>query len=250
VSLLRRFFYLFIDDFRWVGTLAILFAWRRAALYSTRAWKIIWSFIAAHILLVSLLGGAELERYLLPILPLVYLAMGAAFEIVRPRWRYLGAAALASGLLAGLFLNPPFPFPYENNLALVDFVNLHRSAAQALEKSYPDKTIYTAWPLTGALRNPAFGYVDRAMSTAETSDLHFSTLNALSPGSVDVLVLYSRTWEPSWGVLQWPALRDFLGRFYEYQREMTPAEVRQRFGLVSVQRWTRRGQWIEIFSRP
>ena len=30
-----------------------------AALYSTRAWKIAWCFIAAHILLVSLLGGAD-----------------------------------------------------------------------------------------------------------------------------------------------------------------------------------------------
>ena len=28
--------------------------------------------------------------------------------------------------------------------------------------------------------------------------------------SLDVLVLYSRTWEPGWGVLQWPAIRDFL----------------------------------------
>ena len=249
VALLRRFFYLFIADFRWVGSLAILFAWRRAALYSTRAWKIVWCFIAAHIVLVSLLGGAELERYLLPVLPLVYIAMGAAFQVVRPRWRYLGEAALACGLLVGLFLNPPFPFPYENNLAVVDFVQLHRAAAQFLEKSYPGKTIYTAWPLTQALRNPAFGYVDRAMSAAETSDLHFSTLNALDPRSVDVLVLYSRTWEPSWGVLQWPALRHFLSRFYEYEREMTPAEVRQRFGLVPVQRWTRGGQWIEIFSR-
>ena len=46
-------------------------------------------------------------------------------------------SGLASGLLAGLFLNPPFPFPYENNLALVDFVDLHRSAAQFLEKAYP-----------------------------------------------------------------------------------------------------------------
>ncbi len=250
VALLRRIFYLFIDDFRWVGSIAILFAWRRAKLYTTLAWKIVWGFIAAHILLVSLLGGAELERYLLPILPLVYIAMGAAFQLVRPRWRYLGEAALACGLLAGVFLNPPFPFPYENNLAVVDFVQLHRAAAQFLEKSYPDKTVYTAWPLTQALRNPAFGYVDRAMSAAETSDLHFSTLNALNPRSVDVLVLYSRTWEPSWGVLQWPALRGFLSRFYQYEREMTPAEVRQRFGLVPVQRWTRGGQWIEIFSRP
>ena len=44
VALLRRFYYLFIDDFRWVGSLAIVFAWKRARLYSTRAWKIIWLF--------------------------------------------------------------------------------------------------------------------------------------------------------------------------------------------------------------
>ncbi len=88
VALLRRFYYLFIDDFRWVGSIAIFFAWKQARLYSTRAWKITWGFIAAHILLVSLLGGATLERYLLPVLPLVYIAMGAAFQLVRPRWRY------------------------------------------------------------------------------------------------------------------------------------------------------------------
>jgi 4-amino-4-deoxy-L-arabinose transferase-like glycosyltransferase len=250
VALLRRFYYLFMDDFRWVGSIAILVAWKRARLYSTRAWKITWCFIAAHILLVSLLGGATLERYLLPVLPLAYIAMGAAFQLVRPRWRYAGVAALAGGLVAGLFLNPPFPFPYENNLALVDFVHLHRAAAQFLEKSYPDKTVYTAWPLTQALRNPAFGYVDHAMSAAETSDLHFSTLQALNANSVGVLVLYSRTWQPSWGVLQWPPVRHFLSRFYEYEREMTPAEVRRHFGLAPVQRWTRRGQWIEIFARP
>lgn len=250
VALLRRIYYLFLDDLRWVGALAILFAWKRSTVYSTRGWKIAWCFIAAHILLVSLLGGAELERYLLPVLPLLYIAMAAAFQLLSPRRRYLGVAALGAGLLTGLFLNPPFPFPYENNLSLVDFVDLHRTAAQFLEKSYAGKNIYTAWPLTQALRNPAFGYVDGAMSATETSDLHVSTLDALNPRAVNVLVLYSRTWEPRWGVLRWPPLRNFLSRFYDYEREMTPAEVSRHFGLVPVQRWTRRGQWIEIFARP
>jgi hypothetical protein len=249
VALLRRFFYLFISDFRWVGTLAVFLAWKRSAIYATRGWKIVWCFIAAHMLLVSLLGGATLERYLLPIIPLVYIAMGAALQLAGPRWRYAGIATLAAGLVTGNFLNPPFPFPYENNLAMADFVDLHRTAARFLERSFPSKTIYTAWPLTQALRDPSFGYVDQAMSAAETSDLHVSTLNALNPQPVDVLVLYSRTWEPSWGVLQWRPLRDFLSRFYNYEREMNPDEVRQHFGLVPVERWTRRGQWIEIFAR-
>jgi 4-amino-4-deoxy-L-arabinose transferase-like glycosyltransferase len=250
LTLLRRLYYLFLDDFRWVGTIAILLAWRRERLYTTRAWKIVWSFIAAHVLLVSLLGGAGLERYLLPVLPPVYLAMAAAFAVMNPPWRIIGIAVMAVGLLAGLFLNPPFPMPFENNLAMADFVELHRDAAQFLENSYPEKTIYTAWPLTQALRDPAFGYVDRKLSAAETSDLRVSTLNALNPKGVDVLVLYSRTWEPSWGVLQWAPARDFLQRFYEYERQMTPAEVHQHFGLVPVHRWTRRGQWIEVYARP
>ena len=69
----------------------------------------------------------------------------------------------------------------------------------------------------------------RKLSAAETSDLRFSTLNALNPKGVDVLVLYSRTWEPAWGVLQWAPAREFLQRFYEYERQMTPAEVRRAF---------------------
>jgi hypothetical protein len=133
---------------------------------------------------------------------------------------------------------------------MVDFVELHRDAAHFIEKSYPERTIYTAWPLTQALRDPAFGYVDRKLSATETSDLHFSTLNGLNPKGVDVLVLYSRTWEPGWGVLQWAPAREFLQRFYEYEPQMTPAEVRRHFGLVSVRRWTRRGQWIEVYARP
>jgi len=250
LSLLRRIFYLFVDDFRWVGTLAILVAWRRERLYATRAWKIVWCIIAAHVFLVSLLGGAGLERYLLPVLPLVYAAMAAAFAIIARPWRIIGVSAMAVGLLAGLFLNPAFPMPFENNLAMVDFVELHRAAARFLEESYPEKTIYTAWPLTQALRDPQFGYVNRKLSAAETSDLHFSTLNAIDPKGVDVLVLYSRTWEPGWGVLQWTPARDFLQRFYEYERQMTLAEVRQHFGLISVRRWTRRGQWVEVYAGP
>jgi len=80
-------------------------------------------FIGGHVLLVSLLGGAELERYLLPVLPLVYIAMGA-----RGPWCvHSGAHRLDRGSLPvvdGLVRDPPYPFPLENNLGMVDFVEL------------------------------------------------------------------------------------------------------------------------------
>jgi hypothetical protein len=249
VSIVRRIYYLFLADFRWAGSFAIVLAWRRTSIFSTRAWKITWLFIGAHTLMVSVLGGAELERYLLPVVPLVYLAMSAAWSTAPGAPRILGLGAVCAGLLFGLFTNPPFPFPYENNLAMVDFVRLHGDAARYLEGRYPNETIYTAWPLTQALRDPVFGYVDQKLSAAETGDLRRSTLEAIDPQRVNVLVLYSRTWEPDWGVLRWPPVEQFLARYYEYGREMTADEVRQHFGLVQVRRWTQGGQWIEIYAR-
>jgi hypothetical protein len=248
LSLIRRIYYLFIADFRWAGSVAILVAWRRSAVYASRQWKITWLFIGAHALMVSVLGGASLERYLLPVIPLVYVGMIAAWSTVPAFPRIAGFAAVAAGLLAGLFVNPPFPFPFENNLAMVDFVQLHRNTAQYLERTYPSKTVYTAWPLTQALRDPVFGYVDQKLSAAETSDLRRSTLEAIDPKTVDVLVLYSRTWEPEWGALHWPFVEQFLARFYEYERQMNTDEVRQHFGLEQVRRWTQGGQWIEVYA--
>jgi len=167
-----------------------------------------------------------------------------------PLWRTVAIATAAAGLFAGLFINPPFPFPFENNLAMVDFVALHRTAAQFLEKNAADKAIYTAWPLTAALRNPAFGYVGEGLGVVETSDLRYSTLQKIDPLAADMLVLYSRTWEPSWGVLRWRAVQEFLKRFYAYEPEMDSAAVRAHFGLQEVARWSRRGQWIEVYARP
>jgi 4-amino-4-deoxy-L-arabinose transferase-like glycosyltransferase len=249
LCLLRRIYYLFLADFRWVGTVAIVLAWKKTRIYSNRGWRITWLFIGAHVLMVSVLGGAELERYLLPVLPLVYVAMGAGWSVLRPLWRNISIGAVAAGLLAGLIINPPFPFPFENNLAMVDFVELQQTAAQFLERTYSNRRIYTAWPLTQALRDPSFGYVERKLSPAETGDLRYSTLRAIDPQAVDVLVLYSRTWEPEWGVLRFGAIQRFLHHFYEYEPQMNSAQVREQFNLTPVQRWTRRGQWVEVYSR-
>jgi 4-amino-4-deoxy-L-arabinose transferase-like glycosyltransferase len=249
ICLIRRIYYLFIADCRWAGSIAIVYAWKKSRIYANRDWNITGTFIGAHVLLVSLLGGAELERYLLPVLPLVYIAMAAAWAILRPFWRNAGVITVSAGLLIGMFVNPPYPFPLENNLAMVDFVELHHNAAEFLESSYPAKTVYTAWPLTAALRDPRFGFVEHKLSTAETSDLRYSTLNAIDPKGVDVLVLYSRTWEPSWGVLQRPEVEHFLQHFYDYERQMNADEVRQHFGLMPVKRWTQRGQFIEVYAR-
>ena len=68
--------------------------------------------------MVSLLGGAELERYLLAGdsagLHRDGRGMVRAVSVAHAR---VSIVAVSPGCLLGLFLNPPFPFPYENNLA-------------------------------------------------------------------------------------------------------------------------------------
>ena len=246
-AFLRRFYYLFAADLRWVGCIAIVYGWRRGV-FAHVGWKVVGAFAAFHVMEVTVLGGAELERYLLPVVPLFYMACAAGWTSFAPLWRNVSVAALCLGLLAGLAINPPYPFPFENNLAMADFVALHKAAAEYLEQTYPGESVHTAWPLTAALRTPEFGYVHRAMKTVETSDLHFSTLNKLDPGKVQVLAMYSRTQEDGW-IMSNAWVREFLARYFDYERQMTSIECRRKFGLFSVMRWTRRGQWIEIYAR-
>jgi len=250
LSLLRRMYDLFLANFRWIGALALIAAWLKHGFPRNRAARIALIVGAGHVLLVSVLGGATLERYLLPALPLLYIAVAAAFWTLSRRWRIAGIAAMTAGLIASWFLNPPFPFPFENNLAMADFVELQVSAAHVLEHKYASDTIYTAWPLTAALRRPEFGYVSHGLRTAETSDLHESTLSHLDPASVNILVLYSRTWEPQWGVMRFGPVRRFLHHFYDYEPQINSEEVRHILGLLPVARWERRGQWVEIFAKP
>ena len=79
VSLLRRFYYLFLADFRWIGAIAIWLALRRTRIFRSRDWAITILVFLGQVLLVTVLGGAALERYLLPALPVLYIAVAASW---------------------------------------------------------------------------------------------------------------------------------------------------------------------------
>ena len=111
VDAVRRLYYIFFAEFRWIGTLAIALTARRLWTYRSNTW-IVTSFVfAANLLLVTLFGGAALERYLLPILPIYYIVASIALVLL-PRWQSAAAGVgLFAGLVASLFWNPPFRFP-------------------------------------------------------------------------------------------------------------------------------------------
>jgi len=244
----RRLYYLFFQDFHWIGTIAMVLAWRRGV-FSTRAWRIAWVTIAVHVLFLSAVGGAMLERYLLPVLPVVYAAMAAAMSIYQRPLKIACQAALLAGLLAGNFWNPPYPFPLENNLAFTDFVRLQQTAAGFVARYYAGERVATVWPLTAALSRPEYGYVRRAIPVHSLKDFTAHSVDSGDwRGDARVLIFFSRMWEPEWSWTNFGLVRKLWSHFYGYQPDLSIPEMRLR-ALVPVARWERRGQWIEVYEK-
>lgn len=248
LSFVRRIYYLFLAEFRWIGTLVILVLARKQRLFRSYEWRITLAVAALSLIVVSVLGGAELERYLLPVLPIFYIALSVALTFI-PKWASATAiAGLVVGLIVSLFWNPPYPFPYENNWSMIDFVRLQQIAADYTQHNFSHSTVATAWPYTAALKDPDYGFVAHKMRTVETNDFHPASIRALPPASFDVLITYSRTWAPQTGVISIPFIRKFLSRFYEWQPDITAEECAQ-LGLKQVANWRLRGQEIAVYVR-
>ncbi len=247
-ALLRRVQYLVLENGHWIGWLGIAAAWR-SRMFLSRPWRVTGAVAVTHVLAVTVCGGATLERYLMPVLPLLYIAMAAGLSLVPSLWARFGQAVFAGILLFSLFWNPPYPYPFENNLAVTDFVRLQQSAAAYVQENYPDRIAVTAWPLSGALRRPDFGYVARPIRVKEIDGFGAGPVAALAPDSVRLFVVYSREWEPALDLRRAPFALGLARRFYGYDPQVPPLEIERRFGLREVARWSRRGQWIAVLAR-
>jgi hypothetical protein len=156
--------------------------------------------------------------------------------------------ALAAALLTANFVNPPYPFPLENNLAFTDFVALHTQAARYLESHFPEATVATAFPLSNALRRPEFGYVRHPLRVREIRDSSAASVAPIAAEPVAVLVLFSEAWDPL-GLMQNRAWTAFLQRYYGYRPPVGAEELRVLLSAQPVARWTRRGQWVDVYKR-
>lgn len=148
--------------------------------------------VLAHVFALSVVGGAVLARYMLPVVPLVILVW------VSTLWRRVPAWPLAVALVCGAFayrcvVNPSYNFPWEENLAYRDFVLLHRDAAHFLAENYPEARVLTSWPATDELRNTYYGYTPRALAVVPVESLKRQDLEpaAVRRSEYDAALLYS-----------------------------------------------------------
>lgn len=259
-TLLRRLYEVFIGGFNWllvVGAAAGIWWESRRSHRDTEAQRNSKQFmllaagmIAAYILMLSVVGGAVLPRYLLPIVPLfILVAVGLVWRLPKAIARATCGIALA-GFVAAWFINPPYPFPYEDNLSYADFIRLHQGAAKYLESRPSGERILTAWPATDELARPFLGYVTKPLSVVPLEGLTESDFANVSPESFDLLYVYSRKWEPpnNW-LPRLPVFQRAQERHFGYAPQMSDEELVARFRLKLLRQFERRGQWARIYSR-
>ncbi len=250
VAFLRRIYYLGFASFHWIGTAAIVYAWRKRAVFANRAWHVAWWMVGAHVAMLSVLGGATLERYLLPVMPIVYTGMAAALSVFSRKARVAASLALLAGVAASNFINPPYPFAYENNLAFTDFVKLQADAADYLQHWYPGARVTTVWPMTMELARPELGFVQQKMAVEALPNLSGRLLGRLDWSGVEVLVVFSRNWDPPYSLMHIRPILEFWKRFYGYIPNASMAEIRALAPFPGEAHFERHGQWVDIYVNP
>ena len=213
------------------------------------------SVIVAYVFAMALVGGAELARYMLPAVPLVILvSVSTLWRRVR-RWR--GVAAMVALLfVSGWFINPPYGFAPEENLAYRDYIHLHQHAEEFLEARYPMARVLTAWPASDELTRPYLGYVTRPMRVVRIE--HFAAEQLMSAADLhssgagpdfDVALVFSTKYEPAHPLLEhWGLWQEWKARFFDYHRDVPPAAAAQILGGNVVYSEPRRGQWISVIE--
>ncbi len=256
VTLLRRLFFLFVTDFRWaLAYPALLVLWRarqpNSGLPPARpGHQLLWMVLALQVLVMSVFGGAILNRYLLPALALFYLLAIEALQRLNPPHRKWSLLALTLVQIACWFWNPPYPFPYDENVAYADFVNLQETAAERAGR-FPEGTrILTTWPATDEFRRPELGYVHAPARIVAMPDFSEAAFDKVPPEDFDVLFMFSAEWRPPFNLLhEYPLLERIREDLYHRHPPMDPIAVRLRYNLISLGTIRLHGQWVEWMER-
>jgi hypothetical protein len=210
--------------------------------------------ILANLLFFSVLGGALLTRYLLPLYPLVLLVCVNTFYRRLRQWPYLVMLS-AVAFLAGLFVNPPYRFAPEDNLAYQDVILLHQAAIQQIEAHYPDAIILTAWPVTDELSKPLLGYAIKPMQVEPIDNFSLPQIEkaAQTSDQYNVALIFSTKYDPPHLPLSLGRKNEaFDARFFDFHRDLPPEMIARLLGGKITWRAERKGQWAALlhFDHP
>jgi len=206
--------------------------------------------VAAYVIVMAVVGGAVLARYMLPVVPLVIMVCVSTLRRRARLWRGI-IAIVALAFVAALFVNPPHGFSIEDNLAYRDYILLHRRAEEFAEARYPMAEILTAWPASDELTRPYLGYVTRPMRVFRIEDFSAEQIVAAAGlrSSFDLALVFSTKYEPPHPWFEnWRKWQHWKTEFFGYHRDVPPDVAAQVLGGQLVYMDVRHGQWIGVIE--
>jgi 4-amino-4-deoxy-L-arabinose transferase-like glycosyltransferase len=208
------------------------------------------SVIVAYAFAMAMVGGAVLARYMLPVIPLVIIICVSTLRRRVRVWRGV-VVVVVLGLVAAWFVNPPYGFSLEDNLAYGDYILLHQNAEAFLEARYPVARVLTAWPASDELTRPYLGYVTRPLRVLRIEDFTAEQLFAASDlrGQFDVALVFSTKYEPPHPLFEdWKTWTRWKTEFFGYHRDLPPAAAAQILGGQLVYEDHVKAQWVAVIG--
>ena len=258
VSLWHRFVHLFVHMNMYVPVVATLAALLMPrVLPATRTLtrpvlSAIGVIVAGNAVAFSILGGALLTRYLLPVYPLILLVCAAVWQTRGKMLPYLSALT-ALAFLAGLWVNPPYAFAPEDNLTYADFVILHQQAISLIAHRYPAATVLSAWPATTEMEHPELGYTRVPLKVVTIDNFSPAEIEkaAQDPGSYDTALIFSTKWVPRAGWLHLGRRTEHTdARYFDFHRDVSPEEAAAALHGEVVWHGYRNGEWAAVLRFP
>ncbi len=259
VALGHRIFHLTAHMNLFVPVLCAAAAWmlppqdNSSPVYCTSLLRI-WTVLVANAIFFSVLGGALLTRYLLPLYPLVLLLCVCAWNRRVRGWSLLLALS-AIAFVLGIFINPPYRFSPEDNLSYRDMIVLQQQALSVIAKNYPTATVLSAWPATDDLSKPELGYVKHSHLVVAINDFSLNSIQRAGESNADftVALVFSTKYDPPHLPFSLGATNQALdARFFNGHQDLPPETIAHMLDGKVVWQGSRNGEWAAIlhFDRP
>lgn len=251
LALLRRFWELFLNHGYFLGAIPLAILWQRHPLFARREWRLLLWFSTAHVIAVTVTGGAVLERYLLPVIPLSFAGFAVAWNLLGGRKAIALPLATAFISVLGFFLPPVLPQPEENDLEMTRAVELYKVAADWMERRHPNATVATGWPLSDALQRPEAGYVDTRFDVYRMTAFSNEELRRVAAKKPDVFILFSDDeFERSWIHQRFPSVDLVRRELHQWQPPVIGRDIEEVLGMREEARWQAADNFIAVFVRP
>lgn len=204
--------------------------------------------LLTNALFFSVLGGALLTRYLLPMYPLVMLIAVTAFYRRIPYWHGV-AVFSAAAFVVGLFVSPPYGFAPEDNLAYEHVVRLHLTGIEQLRHRYPGAVVLTAWPMSDELTRPELGYVKEPWDVVRIEDFTAGQIQiaAQEANKYSAALVFSTKYDPPPGIFTLGSRSEALDeRFFGLHHDLHPETIARMLSGELVWKREDYGMWIGL----